>query len=128
MINNLLTTAMLLAVLGVLHITNTVLGAVIGSQETQFEWKKIGKGMLKAFLFCLSFLTYCFCLEVLPIILVRIDVAIPNDIITFLEIVGITLTAYKKYTLDCYAKLQIILGVNINNTSEDIDIKESEEK
>lgn len=128
MINNLLTIVMLLAVLGVLYTTNTVLGAVIGSETTQFEWKKIGKGMLKAFLFCLSFLAYCFCLEVLPIILTRIDVVVPSDLITFLEIVGITLTAYKKYALDCYAKLQVILGVTTDNTSVDIDIKESEEK
>ena len=128
MINNLLTIVMLLAVLGVLYTTNTVLGAVIGSETTQFEWKKIGKGMLKAFLFCLSFLAYCFCLEVLPIILTRIDVVVPSDLITFLEIVGITLTAYKKYTLDCYAKLQVILGVTTDNASVDIDIKESEEK
>ena len=123
MLNNLITIAMLLAVLGVLYITNTVLGAVIGSQKTKFEWKKIGKGMLKAFLFCLSFLAYCFCLEVLPIILLRINVIDPNDLITFLEIVGITLTAYKKYTTDCFAKLQVILGID-TNTSVDIDSKE----
>lgn len=117
MLNNLLTIAMLLAVLGVLHITNTVLGAVKGSQETKFEWKKIGKGMLKAFLFCLCFLAYCFCLEILPIILLRIEITIPNDLITFLEIVGITLTAYKKYTKDCYEKLKVILGVNTEDQS-----------
>lgn len=117
MVNNLLTIAMLLGVLGVLHITNTVLGAVIGSQKTKFEWKKIGKGMLKAFLFCLCFLAYCFCLEILPIILLRIEITIPNDLITFLEIVGITLTAYKKYTKDCYEKLKVILGVNTEDQS-----------
>lgn len=124
MINNLITIAMLLSVLGVLYITNTILGAVIGSQATQFEWKKIGKGMLKAFLFCLSFLAYCFCLEVLPIILLRIDINVPNDLITFLEIVGITLTAYKKYATDCFEKLKIILGINTNDLSVDINFKE----
>lgn len=117
MLNNLITIVMLLAVLGVLHITNTVLGAVKGSQESKFEWKKIGKGMLKAFLFCLCFLAYCFCLEILPIILLRIEITIPNDLITFLEIVGITLTAYKKYTKDCYEKLKVILDVNTEDQS-----------
>lgn len=114
MINNLLTISMLLGVLGVLQITNIVLGAVVGSQKTKFSWKKIFKGMLKAFLFCLCFLSYCFCLEVLPLILIRIEITVPNDVITVLEIIGITLTAYKKYTKDCYEKLQIILGVNTN--------------
>lgn len=114
MANNLLTIVMLLAVLGVLHITNTILGAVIGSQETQFEWKKIGKGMLKAFLFIISFISYCFCLEVLPIILARVEIAIPADLITFLEIIGITITAYRKYTVDCYNKIKTIMGINEN--------------
>ena len=54
--NNLLTILMLLAVLGALYLTNTVLGAVLGSQATKFEWKKIGTGTLKAFLFCLCFI------------------------------------------------------------------------
>lgn len=124
MMNNLITIALLLAILGVLYITNTVLGAVIGSQSAKFEWKKIGKGMLKAFLFCLSFLAYCFCLEVLPLILLRINVSVPNDLIVFLEIVGIVLTAYKKYAADCYAKIQVILGINTNDSGVDIDFKE----
>lgn len=124
MLNNLITIAMLLAVLGALYITNTILGAVIGSQKTKFEWKKIGKGMLKAFLFCLSFLTYCFCLEILPCILMRINITISSDIITFFEIVGITLTAYKKYAVDCYEKLKIILDINTNDLSVDINFNE----
>lgn len=124
--NNLLTILMLLAVLGALYLTNTVLGAVLGSQTTKFEWKKVGKGTLKAFLFCLSFITYCFCLEVLPIILARIEITVPNDIITFLEIVGITLTAYRKYALDCYSKIKNILGINSVDAELDID-KEKEE-
>ncbi len=124
MLNNLITIAMLLAVLGALYITNTILGAVIGSQKTKFEWKKIGKGMLKAFLFCLSFLTYCFCLEILPFILMRINITISSDIITFFEIVGITLTAYKKYAVDCYEKLKNILGINTDDLSVDINFNE----
>ena len=124
MLNNLITIAMLLAVLGVLYITNTILGAVIGSQKEKFEWKKIGKGMLKAFLFCLSFLTYCFCLEILPFILMRINITISSDIITFFEIVGITLTAYKKYAVDCYEKLKIILGIDTDDLSVDINFNE----
>lgn len=126
MLNNLITIVMLLAVLGVLHITNTVLGAVKGSQESKFEWKKIGKGMLKAFLFCLCFISYCFCLEILPVILSRIDITVPSDLITFLEIVGITLTAYKKYALDCYTKIKDIMGINTEESSVDIDSKERE--
>lgn len=112
MLNNLLTIIMLLAILGVLHLTNTILGAVIGSQKTKFEWKKIGQGMLKAFLFCISFISYCFCLEILPIVLLRVEISIPTDLITFLEIIGITITAYRKYTMDCYNKIKTIMGVN----------------
>lgn len=111
-INNLVTIIMLLGVLGVLHVTNTVLGAVIGSKKSKFSWKKIGEGMLKAFLFSLCFVAYCFCLEILPVILLRIEISVPNDLITLLEIVGITVTAFKKYASDCLDKLKIIMGIN----------------
>lgn len=111
MVNDLITILMLLSILGVLYVTNTVFGAVIGTQKEKFSWDKIKKGMLKAFLFCLSFLAYCFCLEIMPVILLRIGIEVPSDIITIFEIVGITLTAYKKYVNDCYEKLQIILDI-----------------
>lgn len=112
MIENLITILMLLGILLVLNITNIILGVVIGSSKEGFKWKKLGEGILKVFLFCLSFLAYCSCIEVMPMILARIDIIISEDIITLAEIVGITLTAYKKYAKDCYDKIITILKIN----------------
>lgn len=109
--DNIITISMLLGILGILQLSNIVLGTVIGTQKTKFNWKKLGKGILKAFLFLISFLAFCCCVEVMPTILLRIDIEIPSNLITLIEIVGVTLTAYKKYALDCYEKIKIILDV-----------------
>lgn len=108
---NIITILMLLGILAILQICNIIFGTVIGSQKKKFSLKKLGKGVLKSTLFCLAFLGYCFSLEILPSVLMRIDIAIPNDIITLMEIVGVTLTAYKKYAIDCYEKIKEFLKV-----------------
>lgn len=109
--DNIITIVMLLGILGVLQLCNIIFGAVIGSKRKRFNPKKLLEGIVKAVLFCLAFLGFCFCIEILPNILLRIDIELPSNLITLIEIVGITLTAYKKYALDCYEKIKIFLNV-----------------
>lgn len=109
--DNLITVVMLLGVLLSLGITNIVLGAVNGSMNKKFDLKKLGKGIVKIFLFCLCFLVFCFCLQAMPIILERVDITIPNNAINLIEIIGLIIVAYKKYALDCYNKIRVILGI-----------------
>lgn len=111
MFENLITILMLLGILLVLNISNIVLGIVIGSKQEGFCWKKLGEGILKIFLFSLAFMAFCFCVEVTPIILGRIDIIVPADIVSLVEIIGITTTAYKKYVKDCYEKIYMILDI-----------------
>jgi len=111
MIENIITVLMLLGVLLSLGITNIVLGAVNGSMNKKFSWKKLGKGILKIFLFSLSFLVFCLCLQSMPIILERVDIVIPDDAINLIEIIGLIIVAYKKYATDCYKKIKMILGI-----------------
>ncbi len=111
MFENLITILMLLGMLLVLNVSNITLGAVIGSKKEGFSWKKLGEGILKIFLFSLAFIAFCFCIEVTPLILGRIDIIVPTDIVSLVEIIGITLTAYKKYVKDCYDKIYMILGI-----------------
>lgn len=111
MFENLITILMLLGILLVLNLSNIVLGAVIGSEKEGFSWKKLRKGISKMFLFSLAFVAFCFCIEVTPIILSRIDIIISNDIVSLTEIIGITVTVYKKYVKDCYDKIYTILGI-----------------
>jgi hypothetical protein len=108
---NIITILMLLGILAILQICNIVFGIVLGSQKKKFNIKKLSKGVLKAILFCLAFIGFCFCIEILPNILLRIDIKISDNLITLIEIMGITLTAYKKYAIDCYEKIKIFLNV-----------------
>lgn len=111
MFENLITILMLQGILIVLTLSNIVLGVVIGSKQEGFSWKKLGEGILKIFLFSLAFLAFCFCIEAIPIILNRIDIIISNDVVSLVEIIGITTTAYKKYVKDCYEKIYTILDI-----------------
>lgn len=111
MIENIITILMLLGILLSLAITNIILGAVNGSMNKKFSWKKLAKGILKVFLFCLCFVSFCFCLQAMPIILERVSIVIPDNTINLVEIIGILVFAYKKYATDCFEKICLILDV-----------------
>ena len=111
MIENIITILMLLGILLSLAITNIILGAVNGSMNKKFSWKKLAKGILKVFLFCLCFISFSFCLQVMPIVLERVDIVIPDDAINLVELIGLTIVAYKKYATDCFEKICLILDV-----------------
>lgn len=108
---NITTMLLLLAVLGIMYLTNMILGIVLGTKNEGFNWKKFWGGFGKAVLLAISFASFCFCIEVLPIILARIDISLPDDLVTLIEVVGITLTAYKKYSLDCIDKFKKIFNI-----------------
>lgn len=111
MSDNIFTIMMLLGILGILQVCNILFGTIIGSKKKKFNSKKLLEGITKAILFCIAFIGYCFCLEIIPTILLRVDIELPSNLITLGEIVGVTATAYKKYALDCYEKIKIFLNV-----------------
>lgn len=108
MFDNFITSTLFLLVLGLLFIINTVLGVLIGTKEEGFDLKKLLYGFLKGGIAALCIIGFCFVIEITPIILKRIDIELPTDIITFVELMTITITAYKKYTIDCFEKIKKI--------------------
>lgn len=108
MFDNFITSTLFLLVLGLLFIINTVLGVLIGTKEEGFDLKKLLYGFLKGGIAALCIIGFCFVIEITPIILKRIDIELPTDIITFVELMTITVTAYKKYTIDCFEKIKKI--------------------
>ena len=102
----------LIAILYMLSIINTILGIMINTKNNKFNWKKFWKGILKVFLFCICIIAYYLSLELFYIIVLRAKIIISEDIITFAEIIGIFVTAYKKYAYDCYKKIKTILKVD----------------
>lgn len=111
MINNLETMLYMLILLAIVFLTNTVLGIVIANKKTEFNIKKLISGISKGIIITLCMLSFCITLEMIPEVLSRINIEVPNDLITVVEIVMMTLTAYKKYALDCVNKFKIILGI-----------------
>lgn len=110
MFDNFITSALFLLVLCLLFVIDTVLGALIGTKEVGFDFKKFLYGFLKGGIAALCVIGFCFVIEITPIILRRIDIELPNDIITLVEFMSITLTAYKKYSLECLEKIKKIFG------------------
>lgn len=108
MLNNFITSTLFLLVLGLLFIINTVLGVLIGTKEEGFDLKKLLYGFLKGGIAALCIIGFCFVTEITPIILKRVGIELPGDIINFVEIMTITVTAYKKYTTDCFEKIKKI--------------------
>lgn len=111
MINSLITVFYMLMMLAIAIISNTILGAVIANRKEEFDVRKLFQGIVKSILIAFCMLLLCVTLELLPIILNKIGIEISNDLITIMEIVSITVTAYKKYAVDCVDKFKIILNI-----------------
>lgn len=110
MLNNLITEFLLLLILSIIIVVNTLLGTFIATNKQEFNKTKFFKGILKAITISICVLLLSVTLELLPIILSRVGIEIPMDLITTLEIILITATAYKKYALDCLDKIKKLLG------------------
>lgn len=108
---NIITLALLIGCLGAMMTLNIILGAVMASTSYQFDAKTFFKGVLKALLVALVMLVYCIILELTPLVLSRIDITLPSDLITYIQVVSIVLVAYKKYAKGIYDKLKVLLDV-----------------
>ena len=108
MFENLFTCFLFLLILLILFFINTILGILIGTKTVGFNLKKLLYGILKGIIAGVCILAFFLCLEITPLILKRINIELPSDIVTFTEFIGICLTAYKKYLLDCFDKIKKI--------------------
>lgn len=105
-----ITMAMLLGCLGGLEMLNIILGAVMAGVSQDWSWKKFLVGIIKAVLVAVSMLVFCVILDVLPVILARVDIIIPEDFITLAQVLSVVVVALSKYTKDVLEKIQSILG------------------
>ena len=109
MFHNLTTIAYMLAMVGIAVLVNTILGAVIAKDKNEFDIKKLFKGILKSLIIMLCIFLFGFTLELLPQILLKVNIQLPEGLPTVLEIILTTLTAYKKYAIDCFEKFNTIM-------------------
>lgn len=105
-----ITMAMLLGCLGGLEVLNIVFGAVMAGISQGWSWKKFLIGIVKALLVALAMLVFCVILDVLPMILVRVDIIIPEDFVTLAQVLSVVVVAISKYAKDVLEKIKTILG------------------
>ena len=115
-----ITISLLMAVVGVLMIINILLGIVISGVFgiEKWSWKKFWQGFVKLFVFVLCVYAYCIVLDMLPLIFERIKIAIPKDIITILQVIGVFVVMIVKYCKDVYAKILKITNVKNEEVDE----------
>ena len=110
MINNLITTIYMLILLAIVMGINTILGVVIANTKVEFDKKKLFKGIVKALIILICVLLFCICIELVPMVLARVGIEVPGDLVTVLEIILVTLTAFTKYATDCFDKFKMIIN------------------
>lgn len=110
MIENLMTTLYMLILLGVVMTINTILGVVLANTKMEFDKKKLLKGIGKAIIVLICILLFCICIELVPMVLTRVGIEVPSDLVTVLEIILVTLTAFTKYATDCFEKFKKIIN------------------
>lgn len=108
-----ITISLLMAVVGVLMIINILLGIVLAGVFgiEKWSWKKFWQGLVKLFVFVLCVYAYCIVLDMLPLIFERVKIAIPKDIITILQVMGVFVVMIVKYCKDVYQKILEITKV-----------------
>lgn len=111
MINDLMTVLYMLILLAIVFITNTTLGVVIANKKSEFNFKKFLSGIGKGIVIAICMLLFCLTLELVPSVLGQVGITIQDKLITIVEVVLMTFTAYKKYALDCIDKFKTILGI-----------------
>jgi len=110
MINDILTLIYMMSILGISILVNTVLGTVIAKRNLKFDKKKLKSGLIKAIVVCVSVVAFCLTLELLPYILSRVEIELPEEVITTIELLTIFLTAYVKYAKDIFEKIKLLLN------------------
>lgn len=110
MFESFITSNLFLLVFSLLILIDTILGITIGIQKEGFNLKKLLYGILKGLIIGLCIVVFCFLIEIIYIILKRINIELSNDIIYFVEFIIITITVYKKYVLEIIKKLKKIFN------------------
>ena len=104
-LEDILTIELLVGCDGALMIFNIALGTIIGSQKEGFDWRKFVFGLVKAFVIALCIGGYCAVVEFVPLILSRLSISMPEDYVTFIQVVGVVMAWVYNDTLEVKEKI-----------------------
>ncbi len=109
--NNILILLASLVLLGGLMLTNMVLGAIMSATVGEFDKERFWRSVVKAVLILFSVCIYYACLELMPILLTKVGIEIPQDLITTIEVLLIIVASFTKYAKEIFNKLLTLFDV-----------------
>ena len=102
---NIITISLLVGSDGVLMLLNILFGTVIGTNQIGFKWKKFIFGILKAVLIAVGIAGFCIVVEIIPLILERAKIVVPEDFVTYTQVFGVVLAWVINDIKEVYEKL-----------------------
>lgn len=125
--SNLLTLILSLVLLGSLMLTNMILGGIMSATVGEFDKARFFRSVIKALLIVLCVCVYYCCLELMPILLVKIGIDVPSDLVTTIEVLLVVVASFTKYAKEIFAKLMTLFGVNEKTEAKEEIVMESVE-
>lgn len=109
--DNLLTLILSLVLLGGLMLTNMILGAIMSATIGEFDKSRFFRSVVKALLIVLSVCVYYCCLELMPMLLTKVGIDVPSDLVTTIEVLLIVVASFTKYAREIFQKLLTLFDV-----------------
>lgn len=108
---NLIILLLSLFLLGGLMLTNMILGAVMSATIGEFDSSRFKRSVVKALLIVLSVCVYYCCLELMPMLLVKVGIDVPADLVTTIEVLMVVVASFTKYAREIFQKLLTLFDV-----------------
>ena len=124
-LEDILTIELLTGCDGALMIFNIALGTIIGSQKEGFDWKKFLFGVAKALVIAITIGGYCAVVEFVPLILARLGITMPENYVTFIQVVGVVMAWVYNDTIEVKEKITQLKDLHYTSY-DDFQIEESQ--
>ena len=131
---DLLTATLTMLLLVFAMFCNQILGAVMARTgiENTFDIKRLLRSFLKGFLICVAIQIFCIVLDLIPVLLERVNVigeeSIVSTLMTVIEVIAILVIALVKYCKEVYEKLLTLFEVKKDEVTEFIQQNASKQK
>lgn len=114
--DDIITMGIFLLILGSLMVLNILLGSIMSWAWGEWKTKIFWQGILKAILVALCMTIFMIIVEIIPIALERVDIKLPQEFVTFIQLIALIFVSIKKYVKGIYDKFLVLLG----NTDEEV--------
>lgn len=124
-LEDILTIELLTGCDGALMLFNIILGTIVGTHKEGFNWKKFLFGVCKALVLAFVIAGYCAVIEFVPLILARLKISMPQEYVTFMQVVGVVLAWVYEDTMEVKEKITEVKELHYTSY-DDFQIEESQ--